>query len=320
MPYSGTAYERWSLGKLMNAVLKSLASKALLRMGYRIQRADSPLAASSPPSPQPVAEIPYAGPSAGPSAGPPSHSTELLEDDDEYGPVIKKVREFTMTSHARIAALVDATRHVVRAEIPGAIAECGVWRGGSIMAAALTLLEEGQIRDLYLFDTFAGMTAPTEHDVDVEGLIARQLYDSWKIGEYEDKEWCCASLSDVRANVLSTGYPEDRIHFVEGDVLKTIPHAGLEEIAILRLDTDWYESTRHELAHLYPRLRAGGILIIDDFGYWKGCRKAVLEYFGDSGPFLSIIDRTARLAVKPSAHALGPTTTEFGRNVAESIE
>lgn len=287
----------------MSVLIKRLASKTLLRMGYRIQRAGSPRSEPTPPSPQPVTEMPYAGPSAGPSAGPPSHSTELLEGDEGYGPAIKKVKPFTMTSHARIAALVDATRHIVRTKIPGSIVECGVWRGGSMMAVALTLLEEGEIRDLFLFDTFQGMTPPTEHDVDADGLVAQRLYESWKTGEYEDKDWCCAGLNDVRANVLSTGYPENRIHFVEGDVLRTIPHAGLDEIAVLRLDTDWYESTLHELTHLYPRLSAGGILIIDDFGYWKGCRKAVLEYFGGSGPFLSIIDRTARLAVKPNIPA-----------------
>jgi O-methyltransferase len=215
--------------------------------------------------------------------------------DERYARTIKAVSPFTMTSFERIAALTDATRHVVHAKIPGAIVECGVWRGGSMMAAALTLLEENQIRDLYLFDTFTGMTEPKDNDVDYEGLAAKKIYDETVVGE---QKWCYAGLDDVRRNLLSTGYPEERLHFIAGDVLQTIPQDGLDEIAVLRLDTDWYESTLHELKQLYPKLNAGGILIIDDFGYWQGCRKAVQEYFGDSGPFLSIIDHTARLAVK----------------------
>lgn len=166
-----------------------------------------------------------------------------------------------------------------------------------MMAVARTLLEEGDIRDLYLFDTYAGMTAPTEHDVDHEGLAAQVQYDERAAADHT--EWCFASLEDVRANLLSTGYPEDRLHFIKGDVLQTIPQETIGEIALLRLDTDWYESTLHELKHLYPRLRVGGILIIDDFGYWQGCRKAVEEYFGKTGPFLALIDQTGRLAVKP---------------------
>lgn len=284
----------------MNAELKSLASKALLRIGYRIHRADLPLPASPLLSQQPATEIPYAGP----PAGPPSYSPDLLEGDEGYGPVIKAVRDFTMTSTAGIAAVVDATRYIVRTKIPGTIVECGVWRGGSIMAAALTLLEEGDIRDLYLFDTFAGMTAPTEHDIDPYGVHALEQFgkaDHVCAQQWNGQQWAPASLNEVLSNVLSTGYPEDRVHLIQGDVLRTIPCDGVEQIAILRLDTDWYESTLHELKHFYPLLGAGGVLIIDDFGYWKGCRDAVLGYFGKSLPFLSMIDRWARLAVKPGA-------------------
>ncbi len=248
-------------------------------MGYRIQRVN---VADSPPQPPPASV---------------NHSTHCLISDRSYGELIERVKPYTLTSYERIAAMADATRHVARAGIPGAIVECGVWRGGSIMAAALTLLQEGELRDLYLFDTFAGMTPPKDCDIDHEGTPAQKLYPL--LQNEATGGWCYASLEDVRQNVLSTGYPEERIHFIKGDVLETIPHGDLNEIAILRLDTDWYELTLHELTQLYPRLRPGGILIIDDFGYWQGCRKAVLEYFGRSGPFLSIIDQTGRLAVKP---------------------
>lgn len=142
------------------------------------------------------------------------------------------------------------------------------------------------------------MAAPTEDDMDCDGTFARDVLAN---GE----GWRYASLDDVRENMLSTGYPANRIHFVKGDVLDTLPHAGIGQLSTLRLDTDWYKSTLHELTHLYPLICAGGILIIDDFGYWQGCRKAVREFFGRSGPFLSIIDETGRLLVKPCAPTHG---------------
>lgn len=230
------------------------------------------------------------------SAPPPQHYLEL---DENYADIIKAVRPYTMTTCERIRALVDSTRYVVRKKMPGVIVECGVWRGGSMMTTALTLLKEGDVRDLFLLDTFAGMTAPTEHDVDWGGVPAQGQYIDSKSENYVD--WCYASLEDVRRNLLSTGYPEERVHFVKGDVLKTLPHEGIGELALLRLDTDWYESTLHELKWLYPKLVPGGILIIDDYGYWQGCHKAVDEYFGPSGPFMCALDSTGMLVVKPVA-------------------
>lgn len=218
--------------------------------------------------------------------------------DDDARNVIETVAPFTMTSPERILALRDAVNHVGRHRIPGAIVECGVWRGGSMMAAALTLLASGDRRELWLFDTFEGMPPPAESDRDVHGTDAAELLSA------EDRAtgdtWCYSPLDDVKANVLATGYPEALVHFVQGRVEDTIPGTIPDEIAILRLDTDWYESTKHELEHLYPRLTPGGILIIDDYGHWQGARRAVDEYIEATGTrlFLSRIDYTGRLAVK----------------------
>jgi len=219
-----------------------------------------------------------------------------LEEDPRYANVIKFVRPYTMTPVEKIAAMIDASRYVARMQIPGAIVECGVWRGGSTMAAALALREVNDLRDLYLFDTFAGMTTPTDNDIDYSGTSAAGRYAASAAADHN--EWCYASLEDVRANMASTGYPADKCHFVKGDVLETLPSGGPDQIAILRLDTDWYESTLHELKHFYPRLSPGGILIIDDYGYWQGCQKAVDEYFAERGPFLGRIDSTGKIAVK----------------------
>jgi hypothetical protein len=116
-----------------------------------------------------------------------------------------------------------------------------------------------------------------------------------------DGVWCYAGLDEVRRNLRSTGYPESRMHFVKGRVEETVPHPGLREIALLRLDTDWYESTRHELLHLYPLLSVGGVLVLDDYGHWQGARRATDEYLRDHPEYpilLSVIDETGRVAVK----------------------
>jgi hypothetical protein len=206
------------------------------------------------------------------------------------------VKPYTMTSPERIVAFTQAVEYVLRTEVPGSIVECGVWRGGSMMAAARTLLAAGETsRDLYLFDTYEGMSAPTGSDRDYQGAAAEDLL---RRSPRDDNEvWCYAGLEDVRTNLESTGYPAGRMHFIEGKVEDTIPSAAPEEIAILRLDTDWYESTKHELVNLYPRLKPGGVLIIDDYGHWEGARQATDEYF-DGSLLLHRIDYTGRAAVK----------------------
>lgn len=214
--------------------------------------------------------------------------------------LISTVKPFTLTSIERLAALVNAVTYVTQNKIPGDIAECGVWRGGSMMAVAMTLLAHGdRTRSLYLYDTYEGMSEPTEHDKSADGASAHTQLQREARGT---GIWCYASMEDVRANILSTGYPEEKIHLVKGKVEDTIPKVLPSPLAILRLDTDWYESTRHELTHLYPLLNAGGFLIIDDYGHWQGARKAVDDYFQAQSlaPYLHRIDYTGRLLIKPT--------------------
>ena len=170
-----------------------------------------------------------------------------------------------------------------------------------MMAAARTLLSLGSAeRDLYLFDTFEGMSPPSEHDVDMAGqragtmLAAQSKTDA---GSY----WCYASLEDVQGALAQVGYPAERVHYVKGKVEETVPARAPQQIALLRLDTDWYESTRHELEHLSPRLAPGGVLIIDDYGHWKGARQATDEFIAATPDFglLTRIDYTGRQAIKP---------------------
>jgi hypothetical protein len=214
------------------------------------------------------------------------YATELA--DDELA-TMESVKGLTATGPQRIVGLMDAVKYIVANRIEGAVVECGVWRGGSIMAAARTLIEAGDDkRDLYLFDTF-------------DGTKADSLLVPGQRKEDMDNYWCYAGMESVRKNMLSTGYPEARIHMIPGKVEDTLPQQAPERIALLRLDTDWYESTRHELIHLYPRLAPHGVLIIDDYGHWEGARRAVDEYFAGlkPRPFLNRMDYSGRLVVKP---------------------
>jgi hypothetical protein len=226
----------------------------------------------------------------------PSLPPDLVDEDRA---VLERIAGYTMTSVERQIALVQAVRYLSRRGVEGCCIECGVWRGGSSMAIALTLAQEGDTgRRLYLFDTYEGMTPPTAADTTMDGVSARTHLDrdADKTGN-----WCVAGLDEVRGNMASTGYPPDRVHFVKGAIEATIPAQAPDgPIALLRLDTDWYESTRHELTHLFPLLVEGGILVIDDYGHWAGARKAVDEYFGGQPRhfYLHRIDYTGRLLIK----------------------
>ncbi len=213
--------------------------------------------------------------------------------------IVSRVAPYTLTSLDRRAGLILAVDYIVQQGIDGDIVECGVWRGGSMMAVALALLARGDTsRHLYLYDTYEGMSEPTAEDRSHTGEAAATQLARTARGE---GVWCEAGLDDVQANLWSTGYPRDKIHFIQGKVEDTIPARVPGAIALLRLDTDWYESTRHELQHLYPRLARQGVLVIDDYGHWQGARQAVDEYFAASEVhhFLHRVDYTARLVIKP---------------------
>lgn len=230
-----------------------------------------------------------------PYASPDDSNLEAFPDlSDEERQIVATVKPFTMTSVERIVCLINAVTYIADNKIAGDIAECGVWRGGSMMTVALTLLARGDTsRNLYLYDTFEGMSAPTEVDVNLDGLSAQS-----HIAKTTEK-WCYASIEDVRQNILSTGYPEDKIYLVKGKVEETIPKTLPANLSLLRLDTDWYESTKHELNYLSPLLAPEGVLVIDDYGHWQGAKKAVDEYFAERNRkiYLHRIDYTGRIAV-----------------------
>ncbi len=193
-----------------------------------------------------------------------------------------------------------AIEYIVKHGIAGDIVECGVWRGGSMMAAVLTLQRLGVTRDIHLFDTYEGMSEPTGIDRSVWGKSAGEL-----MRDNPDKStarvWAYSTIDEVKKNLSSTGYPARHFHYHKGRVEDTIPGQSPVLISLLRLDTDWYDSTRHELLHLYPCLAPGGVLIVDDYGHWEGARKAVDEYIDGNNLkiLLNRIDYTGRIAIKP---------------------
>jgi O-methyltransferase len=213
----------------------------------------------------------------------------------ELAPIIDRVAPYTMCSPERVAAVIDAIDYLVSNRIGGDVVECGVWRGGTMMAAALRLMEHGEARGLWLYDTFEGMPEP---DPQIDGKDAhRRWKESRPAGAGSD--WCLAGIDDVAANMAATGYPSERMRFVAGKVEDTIPETMPDRIGLLRLDTDWYASTRHELEHLAPRVVSGGVVLVDDYGHWAGAREAVDEWTGGCGfPVLwHRTDYTGRAAV-----------------------
>ncbi|MBI5215712.1 MAG: class I SAM-dependent methyltransferase [Ignavibacteriae bacterium] len=221
--------------------------------------------------------------------------------EKEFLEIYQLCKPFTMTTIERMYALYCAVNYVLLSNIRGDFVECGVWRGGSSMLIA-KMLQNRKIKErkIYLYDTFEGMTEPTMEDIDIHGETALTLLEEYK-DHKETSVWCFASLEDVKKNMQITNFKTENIVYVKGKVEETIPHIMPEEnIALLRLDTDWYESTKHELTFLFPRLEINGVLIIDDYGHWEGCKKAVDEYREKNGISLLLnrIDYTGRIGIK----------------------
>lgn len=226
-------------------------------------------------------------------------SDAVMQSDTTFSKYYDAYKACTMTSKERMYALYQATTYVTQSKILGDIVECGVWKGGSCMMAAQILAENNDTqRNIYLYDTFDGMTQPTDIDTQVSNMKKRAL-DIWHKKTRSGKNiWCNASLTEVKENMKKTTYPSKNILFVKGKVENTLKKSVPIKIALLRLDTDWYESTKVELETLYPKLAKGGVLILDDYGYWNGARKAVDEYFADKPILLIRIDNSGRMIIK----------------------
>jgi hypothetical protein len=208
----------------------------------------------------------------------------------------------TMVSFERLATLWQQVRYLDRYEIPGSLVECGVWKGGCVGFMALAHLHSHKkpFREIHLFDSFQGLPQP---DRNVDGCDATQLAKGTADGECVPIDCCVASLEENRRFLADKiGYPSELTKFNIGWFQDTLPKvsASMGPIALLRLDGDWYDSTKLCLNHLYGKVSPHGIVVTDDYGHFEGCRKAIDEFIGDLGKpvFLNQIDYTGRFWVK----------------------
>lgn len=230
-----------------------------------------------------------------------NHFPELSHWDVQLiNHVIKN--KWSMTAAPRLVNTLLSCKYIVENKLPGDFIECGVWRGGHAIIAKSVFQRLGSEKKVYLFDTFDGMTQPSEHDVGIfESVAASELFAKYKTGK-GGSDWCLATIDEVRENFLKSGCNLENVHMVKGDVMKTLPEfsGDISDVGVLRLDTDFYSSTKIELEILYPKLIDRGVLIIDDYGYWAGSKKAVDEYFSRlvGKPLFFPIDHSARSAIK----------------------
>lgn len=231
-----------------------------------------------------------------------NHPQFPVEFDAADREIVSRVieKKLSMAGRERLFATLLACRHVASNGIEGDFVECGVWRGGNSLIAADVFSRLCKPAKVYLYDTFAGMTPPTSIDLEAAtGKPAKLRFDREKSAAHCG--WCFAPVEDVEGHFRDAGLLSDYVRIIKGDVLETLTNEDNlpKRISVLRLDTDWYESTKKELEIFWPRLEPGGILMIDDYGHWGGARKATDEFFADRNrPFFHYIDYTGRLAVK----------------------
>ena len=193
----------------------------------------------------------------------------------------------------------DAIKYILNNNIDGVIVECGVNSGNYEHIWINELMRNNCVRDIYLYDTFAGLVEPCEYDytckdTKIYSMNKDEVYNTWKnqIINENTNGWCYTPLEVVQNRLNSTGYPQNKLHYIVGDVMETLQDKTLipEKIAILRLDTDWYESSKYELEQMYDNVVTGGVIIFDDYYHWDGQRRATDEFFASRNINYDIVD------------------------------
>ena len=207
-----------------------------------------------------------------------------VKNSQIYQPYFTKCKAQTMTNKKRFESLLDCIIDVNKRQISGVMVEVGVWKGGNCMAMAYTNMAMKIEREIYLFDTFKGVTEPIRGvDLGNGGKCAHTLW------EKHNERWCYAPIERVLSNMKSTGYPKDKIKFIQGDISITGRSYKMKPISILRIDVDIYKPTYDTLRYFYPYLVNGGYLILDDHFHWMGAKKAANQYFREIGERLELI-------------------------------
>mgnify|MGYP000866007847 CR=1 FL=1 len=185
-------------------------------------------------------------------------------------------------------------------KIEGDIVECGVFKGANcrFICDYLKSINNENI-NIFLYDTFEGMPSASINDINIftkknYNFYLKKMQKNNEVDNFHKYE----NIENVKKLLLQTNYNNNKIHFIKGLVEKTIPKTIPNKISLLILDTDYYDSTKHELHHLYPLVEKGGIIIIDDYGTWSGVKKAVDEYFVNLNDFKSFIDHKTIFLIK----------------------
>ena len=228
--------------------------------------------------------------------------TKIIEAEKNYLLLMEKIKKISVTSTERQWALIQSVKYVHENHLEGDLVECGVFKGGNLILMKHICEKLKLKKNIYAYDTYSGMTVPTEHDIELDTNIkAKEIMNkSYNNRQKGNNIWCYATLDQVKYNLSKEFSNYDEIKFIKGPVENSL----LEEenlpkkISILRLDTDFYSSTKIELEILYPRLIKGGVLIIDDYGSWGGSKKAVDEFFNQKKVWLHYIDKDSRLVIK----------------------
>ena len=213
--------------------------------------------------------------------------------------ILNTSAKFSMTGFDRMFFLIKAIEHIKNNNVKGDFVECGVWRGGNLILFQ-KMMEKLKIKKkIFAYDTFEGMTEPTVHDV---MLIANKANAKkiWDKNPNKIIKLAECSIDQVKENYKKNTQKNKNLICIKGPVEKTLKIIKNlpKKISILRLDTDWYESTKIELDVLFPRLEKNGILIIDDYGVWKGAKKATDKYFKNKTKTMFKIDITGRFIIK----------------------
>jgi hypothetical protein len=229
-------------------------------------------------------------------------STSLIvpiEADKEIIKFIDISSKYSMSGHQRMYLLSQAILNAKEKRLEGDFVECGVWKGGNILLYKLLNDFYGLNKTIFAYDTFEGMTTPEDIDIDYKGNSSKKELLRNKKSEDIINIHCYSTIDSVKKNILKHSKLEN-INFIIGAVEKSLLlEKNLpKKISVLRLDTDWYASTKIELEILYPRLVQGGVLIIDDYGYWQGAKKAVDEYFFNKKKWLQVCDYSCRYLIK----------------------
>lgn len=175
---------------------------------------------------------------------------------------------YTMIGLRRLDNLQACIEDILNNNVPGDMIETGVWRGGaSIFMRAVLKSHSVSSRRVWLADSFEGMPVPDTSDTDTD-----QGYDLSSV------DYLSVSLDQVRENFRKFNLLDDQVGFLKGWFKDTLPSAPIEQLALLRLDGDLYESTMDALVHLYDRVSGGGYVVVDDYHNWPPCRQAVDEF------------------------------------------